>query len=64
MYVKHAVKDIVILLIWVYDIIVASSKLSMLDEVKAMLSQKLKMKNRGVISRFLSIDLDFKAVRG
>ena len=60
--VKHAVKDIVILLIWVYDIIVAFSKLSVLDKVKAMLSQKFKMKDLGVISRFLGID--FKAVRG
>ena len=40
MYVKHDGKDIVILLIWVGDIIIASSNVSMLDEVKAMLSQK------------------------
>ena len=34
----------------------------MLDEVKAMLSQKFKMKDLGVISRFLGID--FKSVPG
>ena len=62
MYVKHDGKDIIILLIWVDDIIIASSNLSMLDEVKAMLSQKFKMKDLGVISRFLGID--FKSVPG
>ena len=62
MYVKHDGKDIVILLIWVDDIIVASSNVSMLDEVKAMLSQNIKMKDLGVISRFLGID--FKSVPG
>ena len=40
MYVKHDGKDIVVLLIWVDDIIIASSNVSMLGEVKAMLSQK------------------------
>ena len=44
MYVKHDGKDIVILLIWVDDIIIVSSNVSMLDEVKAMLSHKFKMK--------------------
>ena len=62
MYVKHDDKDIVILLIWVDDIAIACSNVSMLDEVKAMLSQKFKMKDLGVISRFLSID--FKSVPG
>ena len=62
MYVKHDGKDIVILLIWVDDIIIASSNVSMLGEVKAMLSQKFKMKDLGVISRFLGID--FKSVPG
>ena len=55
MYVKHDGKDIFILLIWVDDIITASSNVSMLDKVKAMLSQKFKMKDLGVISRFLGI---------
>ena len=62
MYVKHDGKDIVILLIWVDDIVIACSNVSILDEVKAMLSQKFKMKNLGVISRFLGIDL--KSVLG
>ena len=62
MYVKHDGKDIVILLMWVDDIIIASSNVSMLGEVKAMLSQKFKMKDLGVISRFLGID--FKYVPG
>ena len=63
MYVKHDGKDIVILLIWVDDIIIASSNVSMLGEVKAMLSQKLKMKDLAVISRFLGIDLSLYQVR-
>ena len=46
MYVKHDGKDIVILLIWVDDIVIACSNVSMLDEVKAMLFQKFKMKPR------------------
>ena len=62
MYVKHNGKDIIILLIWVDDII-ASSNVSMLDEVKAMLSQKFKMKDLGVISRFLGIDFNLYQVR-
>ena len=56
MHVKHDGKDIVILLIWVDDIVVASGSASMLDKVRAMLSQKFKMKDLGVISRFLGID--------
>ena len=60
MYVKRDDKDIVILLIWVDDIVVVSSNAFMLDEVKAMLSQKFKTKDIGVISRFLGID--FKSV--
>ena len=62
MHVKHDGEDIVILLIWVDDIIIAGSNVSMLDEVKAMSSQKFKMKDLGVISRFLGID--FKSVPG
>ena len=61
-YVRHDGKDIVMLLIWVDDIIIASSNVSMLDEVKAMLSQKFKMKDLGVTSRFLGTD--FKSVPG
>ena len=49
MYVKHDGKDIAILLIWVDDTVIACSNVSMLDEVKAMLSQKIKMKDLGVI---------------
>ena len=62
MYVKHDGKDIVILFIWVDDIVIACSNVSMLDEVKAMLSQKFKMKDVGVIPGFLGID--FKSVPG
>ena len=62
MYVKHDGKDIVILFIWVDDIVIACSNVSMLDEVKAMLSQKFKMKDVVLISGFLGID--FKSVPG
>ena len=62
MYLKHDGKDIIILLIWVDDII-ASSNVSMLDEVKAMVSQKFEMKDLGVISRFLGIDFNLYQVR-
>ncbi len=60
MYVKHDGKNIVIILIWVDDILVASSSTSMLDNVKVMLSKKFKMKDLGVISRFLGIDFKVK----
>ncbi len=53
---KHDGRDIVILLIWVDDMILASSSASMLEDVKRTLSKKFKMKDLGVISRFLGID--------
>ena len=56
MYVKQNGKDVTILLVWVDDIIVASTTRSMLEEVKTMLSQRFEMKDMGVISRFLGID--------
>ena len=60
MYVKHDGTDIVIMVIQVDDIVVVSSNVSMLDEVKAMLSKKFKVKDQDLISRFLGID--FKAI--
>eukprot|EP00794_Sanderia_malayensis_P008499 gene8499-9408_t len=56
MYVKHDGKDVAILLVWVDDIIIASDTIPMLEEVKTMLSERFKMKDMGVISRFLGID--------
>ena len=53
---KHDGRDIVILLIWVDDMVLASSNASMLEDVKRTLSRKFKMKDLGVISRFLGID--------
>ena len=52
MNVKHDGKDIVIMLIWVYGIVVAPSNVSMLDEVKAMLSQKFKRQSLHFLAYF------------
>ena len=62
MYIKHHGKNIVTVLIWVDDIVVVPNSTSMLDEVKVLLSQKFKMKDRGVISRILGVD--FKVESG
>ena len=56
MYVKQNGKDVTILLVWVDDIIVASTTRSMLEEGKTMLSKRFQMKDMGVISHFLGID--------
>jgi len=43
-FVKHDSKDIIFLLIWVDDMILVSTSVSLLDNEKAALSQKFKMK--------------------
>ena len=60
MYVKHSGKDVAVILVWVDDIIVASSTIVMLEQVKTMLSERFKMKDMGKILRFLGIDFKVK----
>ena len=58
-YVKHFESDVVIILIWVDDIILASSSESLLTEVKENLKSKFHMKDLGALSWFLGINFDF-----
>ena len=55
-YVKTTNKSTTILIIWVDDIIIASSNLESLTEVKRNLASRFKMKDLGVLSWFLGIE--------
>lgn len=45
-------------LVWVDDILVCTSDEEMLEETKQMLSNKFKMKDLGIVKKFLGIDFD------
>ena len=51
--------DILIIVIWVDDILVAGSNDAMINDLKDSLSQKFKMKNFGQIKDFLGIQFEF-----
>ena len=55
-YVKVTDTSVTILIIWVDDIIIASSSAECLAEVKQKLSSRFKMKDLGVLSWFLGIE--------
>lgn len=59
-YTRHRdnTKDIIV--VWVDDLIIASSNLQCVNEVKRMLSLKFKMKDLGEISWFLGIEFQVK----
>lgn len=54
-YCKHTNEQIVIVLVWVDDIVVAASNDSVLSEIKNQLHNRFKMKDLGQISWFLGI---------
>eukprot|EP00795_Rhopilema_esculentum_P009995 gene9995-18622_t len=54
-YTKNTGSTMIIIIVWVDDIIIASSNMSSLNEVKSFLCQKFKMKDLGEIGWFLGI---------
>ncbi|KAF2347817.1 Reverse transcriptase RNA-dependent DNA polymerase, partial [Trinorchestia longiramus] len=59
-YVRESDSGKVIIIVWVDDLILASSNAVVLKEVKRLLSNKFKMKDLGPISCFLGIELVVK----
>jgi len=57
-YAKETNDGKVIIIIWVYDLIIAASNEKILKEVKEMLSAKFKMKDLGRLKLFLGIEFD------
>ena len=55
-YVRQVDKDIVIIVVWVDDLIIAASDESLLNDTKQMLKDKFNMKDSGRLSYFLGID--------
>jgi hypothetical protein len=55
MYVKHVSNDIVIVLVWVDDIIIAASNDCLLQSIKDLLKSTFKMTDLGQLSWFLGI---------
>ena len=53
-------KICVILIIWVYDIVIAARNVIILNDVKAILPNKLKMKGLSQLSVFLGIEFKFE----
>ena len=54
-YTRHGKNEMSILIVWVDDIIIASSSLSIVNNIKKCLSDKFQMKDLGEISCFLGI---------
>ena len=61
-YIRQVDKDIVIIVVWVDDLIIAASNESLLNDTKQMLKDKFNMKDLGRLSYFLGID--FKQENG
>lgn len=61
-YIRQVDKDIVMIIVWVDDLIIAASDESLLNETKQMLKDKFNMKDLGKLSYFLGID--FKQENG
>ena len=59
-YVKHENNASVIMLVWVDDLIIASTNIYMLTATKQSLCEQFKMKDLGVLSYFLGIEFNIK----
>ena len=55
---KNGIK--IIIIVWVDALIIAGSNLDAVEEVKAILTQRFKMKNFGPLKEFLGIEFDFR----
>ena len=55
-FIKHIENDVIILLVWVDDIIIASSFKELMDDFKQKLSNRFNMKDLGELSTFLAIE--------
>ena len=59
MYITNAEEnDCIILIVWVNDLIIASFKLSLINNLKWELASVFKMKDLGTLSNFLGIDFE------
>ena len=58
-YTKFGGDSVVIILFWVDDIIIAASNNQVLNNMKAYLSDKFKMKDMGKLSLFLGIEFTY-----
>ena len=54
-YIKHVGNEMVAMLVWVDDLIIAASNDQLLNEVKEMFNSKFHMKDMGVLSYFISM---------
>ena len=59
LYTKFDGDSVVIILFWVDDIIIAASNNQVLNNMKAYLSDRFKMKDMGKLSLFLGIEFTF-----
>ena len=57
-FIKHIENDAIILLVWVDDIIIASSSKELMDDFKQKLSNRFNMKDLGKLSFFLAIKFE------
>ena len=58
-YIRYENMVKLILIVWVDDLIIAGSTIEAVNEVKVNLTQKYKMKDFGVIKKFLGIEFEF-----
>ena len=58
-YTKHEGDKVIIILLWVDDILIASSCAQLLDQFKSLLKQSFKMKDLGLVKWFLGISFEF-----
>ena len=58
-YTKHTESSKLIIIVWVDDIIIASSDSDDMDRIKQSLSRRFRMKDFGCIKSFLGIDFEF-----
>ena len=58
LYIKHIGNHMIIILIWVDDLIIATSTNILMDNVKHMFKDKFKMKDVGNLSYFLGINFE------
>jgi len=54
-YVKQSMNNMIVILIWVDDLIIAASDALLMCDTKSMLKEKFKMKDLGKLSHFLGI---------
>ena len=50
----------IVIIVWVDDLIIAGSNLDAVEEVKAILTERFKMKNFGPLKEFLGIEFEFQ----